>query len=175
MQLNPFLNSIAVPAAAKTVQAVVHVAHEAGQSFLKTLTNLRENRSEANASALVQTSSAESSAESSSVASQLQGLAGSFRQWLGELGISTPFEMQFSLAQNGDPVVNVVGSESEKIVDALYASDTWLEKLSAWVERASEDKPSSMPGMTPSTYYDAAKLAISSDDAYVVRNSVHSF
>lgn len=51
------------------------------------------------------------------MASQIQGLAGSFRQWLGQLGISSPFEMQFSLAQNGDPIVNVVGSESEKIVD----------------------------------------------------------
>lgn len=171
MQLNPFLNSIAVPAAAKTVQTVVHVAHEAGQSFLKTLSNLRENRSESNASTLVQTSSA----ESSSVASQIQGLAGSFRQWLGELGISSPFEMQFSLAQNGDPIVNVVGPESEKIVDALYASDNWLKKFSALAERASEDNPSSMPGRIPSTYHDSAKLAISSVDAYVLRNSVHSF
>ncbi len=170
MQLNPFLNSIAVPAAAKTVQAVVHVAHEAGQSFLKTLSNLRENRSEANASALVQTTAV----EPTSVASQIQGLAGSFRQWLGELGISSPFEMQFSLAQNGDPIVNVVGSESEKIVDALYASDTWLERFSALAERASEGNLPAIPGMPTSSYRESARLAISSDDAYVLRNSVHA-
>ena len=166
MQLNPFLSSIAVPAAAKTVQSVVHVAHEAGQSFLKTLSNLRENRSEANAAALP---------EPLSITGQVQGLAGGFRQWLGKLGISSPFEMQFSLAENGDPIVNVVGPESEKIVDALYASDTWLEKLTALAKRASEGTRPTLPGDPNSTYYETAKLTISSDNAYVHRNSIHAF
>ncbi len=165
MQFNPFLTSIAAPAAAKTVQAVVHVAHEAGQSFLKTLNGLRENPSET-ASAL---------AEPTTLAGQVQSLAGSFREWLGKQGIESPFEMQFSLANNGDPIANVVGPESEKIVDALYSDDAWLEKFSALAARASQDAVPPISGMSASNYGESVKLAITADDAYVIRDSPHAF
>lgn len=148
MQLNPFLTSIAAPAAAKTVQVVVQVAQGAGQSFLKTLGQLREVTAEVPRSA----------AQPTSVGGQLQQLAKGLRSWLKSHGITTPFELQFSLANNGDPIANVVGQQSEQIVDMLYANDLWLERLSHLAEQAPADK-----------------LAISTDDAYVIQSAPFAF
>jgi len=162
MHLNPFLSSIAVPAAAKTVQTVVQVAQEAGQSFLNALSNLREN-------------TIETAAEPTSVAGQVQLLASNFRAWLEQQGIASPFEMQFSLAKNGDPVANVVGPESEKIVDLLYSNDMWLERFSELALRGSEEASATPYGQPAMSSFQPVKLAINSQEAYVLREPTSAF
>ena len=174
MHFNPFLTSIAAPAAAKTVQTVVHVAQEASQGFLRTLNQFRDATA-AGAEAVA--------AESATLHEQLQNVASSFRSWLGEQGICGPFEMQFSVAANGDPIANVVGPESSKIVDLLYSNDAWLDKLCSLATRATEEATSAPLGITsdrsaalPGTGASrSAKLAISSDDAYIIRGASLTF
>lgn len=174
MQFNPFLASIAAPAAAKTVQAVVHVAQEASQGFLRTLNQFRD----------VTAASTEAvAAESATLSGQLQSVASSFRSWLGQQGITSPFEMQFSVGANGDPIANVVGSESAKIVDLLYSNDAWLEKLSSLATRATKEATAAPLGIsagstaasTGTSSQRSVKLAISSDDAYMIRDATLAF
>ncbi len=156
IQFNPFLSSIAAPAAAKTVQAVVHVAHEAGQSFLKTLSQLREQPA-------LTASETNADAQAGTLTGQIQDLSRSFRSWLGEHGINSPFEMRFSLADNGDPIADVVGPESEKIVDLLYSNDQWLEKFSSLAKRTSFEETAALAGISNSVQYNSARFTISSD------------
>ncbi len=113
--------------------------------------------------------------EPASVAGQVQLLASNFRAWLEQQGVTSPFEMQFSLARNGDPVANVVGSDSEKIVDLLYSNDMWLERFSELAIRGSEEAMSIPYGQPSTDSFRPVKLAINSHDAYVLREPSNAF
>lgn len=154
MQFNPFLLSIAAPVATRSVQTVAHAAHEVGQGFLKTLARLGNTATESEL------------AESQPVQQQLEHLANNLRSWLKHQGVSTPFELQFHLADNGDPISSVVGPESSEIVDLVYSNDALLEQLStlAKLAQAEQERTSeTIPGLSR-----PPRLTISSDDAYVV-------
>ncbi len=156
MQLNPFLLSIAAPVAAKSMQTVAHAAHEVGQGFLKTLTMLGNPATKSE------------SASGNSLESQLAVFASSFRSWLQNQGVTGPFEMQFHLADNGDPISSVVGPESSEIVDLVYSNDALLQRLTSLAElaQAEQERTSdTLPGLSR-----PARLTIASDDAYVVRD-----
>ena len=159
LQLNPFLTSIAAPAAAKTVQAVVHVAHQTGQSFLKTFAQFGEQTSHA-ASNVV--------AGADTLQSKLADFSAEFRDWLEQQGVDGSYELQFHLAENGDPIANVVGSDSSKIVDLLYGDNNWLDRLSGLAAQASQEAPLGPPGSVAKLGNSAVKLSIRSDDAYVL-------
>jgi hypothetical protein len=159
LQLNPFLTSIAAPAAAKTVQAVVHAAHQTGQSFLKTFAQFGEQTSNA-------VSSAAESADT--LQNKLANFSAEFRDWLDQQGVDGNYELQFHLAENGDPIANVVGSDSSKIVDLLYGDNNWLDRLSALAAQASQEAPLGLPGTAVKSGNSAVKLSIRSDDAYVL-------
>jgi hypothetical protein len=159
LQLNPFLASIAAPAAAKTVQAVVHVAHQTGQSFLKTFTQFGEQTADAVSSA---------AAGADTLQDKLATFSSQFRDWLDQQGVEGQYELQFHLAENGDPIANVVGSDSSKIVDLLYGDNDWLDRLSALANQASQEVPPSPIGSSAKLSNSAVKLSIRSDDAYVL-------
>lgn len=158
MQFNPFLLSIAAPAAAKTVQAVCHAAHDIGQSFLQTL-----------AQSSPESPTQPAVAESQSVPLQLQSFAKNFRSWLANNGIHGSFEMQFHLADNGDQISNVVGPNSEQIIDLLYSEAGWLEQLTAIAQRAQSEAT----GQTASGA--RVKLSINSSETWVSQEPAHAF
>ncbi len=172
MPLNPFLTSLAAPLAAKTVQAVAHVAHEAGQNFLRTFSQLATPRDTTLGSA----TNLEGGAESGTLPAQLQRFAGQFRNWLTQQGVTGPYELKFHLADNGDPIANVVGRDSAKITELLYddsSSPQWLEQLTSLAKQANEEGPVDLPygGLA----LDDARLSISSHDAYVLRPTAAAY
>ncbi len=154
MQLNPFLISVAAPVAVKSVQSVVHAAHDVGQGFLKVLTQLGQAGTEAGADS-----------SPKSLGGQLESLAEEFRGWLLDNGIDRPFELQFHLASNGDPIANAVGADSEKIVDLLYSDSNWLDRLTRLATQAQQAAPS-LPGQARSR----AKLSIDSYESQILQS-----
>ncbi len=160
MQFNPFLMSIAAPAAAKSVQTVVHAAHEVGQGFLRTLALVGSK------------ATATDSIQDVSLQAQLRNFASGFREWLGKQGLAGPFEMQFHLANNGDPISSVVGPNSAQIVDAVYSNDEMLERLTAiaTLAQSEQDRAGRIPGLTK-----PIRIVIDSDGAYVVDEAIRAF
>lgn len=165
LQLSPFLASIAAPVATKTVQAVVHTAHQTGQSFLKTFAQLGEQTTDA----------AQAEPDADTLQSKLASFSKQFRDWLGQQGVASRYELQFHLADNGDPIANVVGTDSEKIVDLLYSDNpNWLDQLTSLASQASHESPSSLPSGVVNRGNSTVKLSISSEDAYVLGQPVHA-
>ncbi|MEZ6076228.1 MAG: hypothetical protein R3C56_11355 [Pirellulaceae bacterium] len=165
LQLSPFLASIAAPVASKAVQVVAHAAHQTGQSFLKTFAQLGEQTVDA----------ARAVPEAQTLPSELASFSKQFRNWLGQQGVDSPYELQFHLAKNGDPIANVVGADSEKIADLLYGDDnSWLQRLTSLASRARDESPLGphAGAMNPSS--SNVKLSISSEDAYVLSQPVHA-
>ncbi len=164
LQFNSLLASIALPMAGKTLQTVVHAAHQTGHSFLKTFAQLGEQTADA----------ASAQAAPESLQSKLTAFSGQFRDWLAEQGVTGPYEMQFHLADNGDPVANVVGKDSEQIVDLLYGDNNWLDRLSSLATQAERESPPSLPGGNGLSHAVDVSLAIGSGDAYVRRQPSHT-
>ncbi len=170
MPLNPFLSSLAAPLAAKTVQAVVHVAHETGQSFLMSFSQLVNAGDAAVDAASNDDGTQLEGAQSDTLPAQLQRFAGQFRDWLSQQGVAGPYELKFHLADNGDPIANVVGRDSAKITEMLYEDSSgakWLEQLTSLAKQANEEGPVDSPYGASGLAWDHARLSISSQDAYV--------
>lgn len=164
LQFNSLIASIALPAAGKTLQTVAHAAHQTGQSFLKTFAQFGEQTADA----------ASSLAAPESLQNKLSAFSEQFRGWLAKQGVTGPYEMQFHLADNGDPVANVVGRDSEQIVDLLYGDNDWLDRLSSLAAQAGREAPPSLPGRTGMDHAVNVSLAISSSDAYVLSQPSHA-
>ncbi|MCA9132776.1 MAG: hypothetical protein KDA45_06465 [Planctomycetales bacterium] len=150
LQINPFLLSVAAPAAAKTVQAVAHAAHDVGQGFMRTLTQFGQG----------DVASTEATA-TDTLEQQLSSFASKFRRWLDDHGVQGSFEMQFELGADGSQISNVIGRDSEQIVDLLYSQGNWLTQLTELASRA-QSKVSAGGSLAP------VKLAISADDAFIL-------
>lgn len=164
LQFNSLLASIALPAAGKTLQTVAHAAHQTGHSFLKTLAQFGEKTADATNSPVAP----------ESLQSKLTAFSEQFRGWLAGQGVTGAYEMQFHLADNGDPVANVVGRDSEQIADLLYGDNDWLERLSSLAAQAESDAPPGLPGANGVGHTGDVSLAISSGDAYVRRQPSHT-
>lgn len=159
MQLHPFLMSVAAPAAAKSVQAVVHTAQGLGQSFLHALSELRDPTQET-----------EQAPAETDLSSQLANLADRFRSWLSQNGVTKPFELQFTLASDGEPMANVVGRESEKIIDLLFSADAdWLEQFSQITQHA-QAEANSLDFLSEQS----VKLQVSSEASSLIRQPLPS-
>lgn len=165
LQFNSLLASFALPVAGKTLQTVAHAAHQTGHSFLKTLAQFGEQTADA----------ASSLAVPDSLEKKLTAFSEQFRGWLAAQGVTGPYEMQFHLADNGDPVANVVGRNSEQIVDLLYGDDNWLDRLSSLAAQARLEAPAGPPDANGMGHAVDVSLAISSADAYVLRQPSHTF
>ncbi|MCA9157004.1 MAG: hypothetical protein KDA51_06000 [Planctomycetales bacterium] len=165
LQLSPFLASIAAPVASKAAQVVAHAAHQTGQSFLKTFAQLGEQSANA----------ARAIPDAHTLQSELESFSKQFHDWLGQQGVDSPYELQFHLAKNGDPIANVVGKDSEKIADLLYGdNNSWLQRLTSLASQASEESPLGPPGEVVNPSSLTVKLSISSEDAYVLSQPVHA-
>ena len=165
LQLTPFLTSIAAPVATKAVQAVVHAAHQTGHSFLKTLSQLGEHSLDATSAA----------PDADTLQSELASFSKQFHDWLGQQGVDSHYELQFHLADNGDPIANVVGTDSAKIADLLYSdNNSWLDQLISLASQASRESSLSLPGGAMNPGNSGVKLSISSEEAYVLSRPVHA-
>jgi hypothetical protein len=147
MHINPFLLSVAAPAAIKTAHAVSGAAQDLGQAFLNIFVPNEE------------TAAVTDMQQGNSLEAQLQETARGFRRWLVSNGVQGGFEMQFEVDDVGEPTANVVGRDSAKIVDLLFNSSDWLSKLTNLSDAAkSEFADQAISG-------GRLRLAISSQDA----------
>lgn len=159
LQFNSLLASIALPAAGTTLQTVAHAAQQAGHSFLKTLTQFGEQTADA----------ASSLAAPESLQNKLTAFSEQFRGWLVQQGVTGPYELQFHLADNGEPVANVVGKDSAQIVDLLYSDNRWLDRLSSLAVQAGREASPGLPDANGLERPVDVGLSISPGDAYVRR------
>ncbi len=165
LQLSPFLASIATPVATKTVQAVVHAAHQTGQSFLKTFAQLGEKTADAAAAV----------SDAETLQSKLDSFSKQFHDWLGQQGVDNSYQLQFHLADNGDPIANVTGADSAKIVDLLYGDNhNWLDRLASLASQAGRESSLNLPGGAVYPGNSPPRLSISSEDAFVLSQPVHA-
>ncbi len=164
LQFNSLIASFALPAAGQTLQTVAQAAQDAGQSFLKTFAQFGEQTVDA-ASAM---------AVPETLENKLAAFSEQFRGWLAGQGVTGPYEMQFQLSDNGDPIANVVGQNSEQIVDLLYGDSDWLDRLSSLAAQAGREAPD-LPGTNGMGQAVDVTLAVSSEGAYVLRQPSHRF
>jgi len=172
MQFTPYLMSITAPLAAKSAKAAAHVAQEVGQSFLHTLTHFAEGATE-QASALLAADSAALTSD------RLDQFATQFRDWLASHGIHSPFHLKFYVAENGDPVSNVTGPQSEQIVDLLYSDTKWLDKLTQIAQSAAPPRSRAHHGAAGVEYTNSSGprtiLLISSKDAGIQQEPARAY
>ncbi len=110
--------SLAAPVALHSVGAVTTAARDVGQSFAQALQHLTG-------------SATEQSGEDSSVTDEpeLEHFAARLRQWFGELGISSPFQLRLEMDASGEQAAGVAGPQAEQIAELLEGHPNWLDEL----------------------------------------------
>lgn len=123
MQINPFLVSLAAPAAARSVRAIA----QAGQSFMATFADVASAANE------------QASDAAKPLGERFQSFAGRLREWLRDQGVHGSYSLQFHVDAQGEPVTNVVGRDSQRIIELLHeGSSGWLDRLTEMAQEAKQ-------------------------------------
>jgi hypothetical protein len=136
MQFSPLMLSIAAPTAANAVQSIASFASGVGRSFAQTLNPAEPNN-------------ATPPASSETFSDRLHALANKLRSWLGEQGVTTPFEVSVT-ATSGTTQIESLGPDAERIAELIADSPELtqeLQKLAATFQSLFSSMASSGAGL----------------------------
>ncbi len=117
MQITPWALAAATPAIAGTVRAVATVAHRAQEAFADALSAgpAEAGRGEA------------APGTDESPQAELRSLAERLRTWLGQQGITSPFEVNLTLDATGAEQLDVAGLDADSIEQRLGSESEWRQ------------------------------------------------
>lgn len=117
--------SIAAPAAINTVHSIANTASSLGRSFAHALSGSGQGGSEE-----VQEQANSTQASPGTFGERLQALAGKLRSWLGDNGMTGPFEINATTGDGGTNV-DVSGPEAARIQALVEQSPELKQQLHA--------------------------------------------
>jgi hypothetical protein len=123
MQINNLLLSLAVPAAARTVQQAASVAHHLGSSFARALSD-----SPPATIAKADEASVEASGQYS-FDDKLAAFSDQLQSFLEKNGIFGDFKLKMEVDSSGQASAAAGGTEAARLIEALNQNPTWLERL----------------------------------------------
>lgn len=124
MQINNLLLSLAVPAAARTVQQAASVAHHLGSSFARALADSPPAASAKASEAKVDLSN------KTGFGDQLTAFSDQLQSFLEQSGIFGDFKLKMEIDSSGQASAAAGGTEAARVIDALNKNPGWLEQLS---------------------------------------------
>lgn len=123
MQVNNLLLSLAVPAAARTVQQAASVAHHLGSSFARALADSPTAASEKVSEAKLDASA------STGFEDQLASFSDQLKSFLEKSGIFGDFKLKMEIDSTGQASAAAGGTEAARVIEKLNANPGWLEQL----------------------------------------------
>ena len=123
MQINNLLLSLAVPAAARTVQQAASVAHHLGSSFARVLTDSPPISGSTGGEAKVEASGENEFNE------KLAAFSDQLQSFLEQNGIFGDFKLKMEVDSSGQPSAAASGSEAARVIETLNQNPAWLERL----------------------------------------------
>lgn len=143
MEPNSLLFKLAAPAALDSARFVASATSQLGQKFADFIKDV--GSSEASLGDAIDISALAGGVDGSTAAGddlgdvplgdQLKGLAGRFRNWLKDQGITTPFNLNFQSEADGGKGLEIDGGDASRIESLLAESPEWSEELLSLAEQ----------------------------------------